>query len=81
MSNKLTAIQELISEMEELKKTKLYDISFKAIDDCIALAYNKLIMEKEKIKDAWHKGYDYGYGFIDAKYETSEQYYKETYEE
>jgi hypothetical protein len=38
----MEAIRELINEMEALKKTKLYENSFKAIDDCICLAYNKL---------------------------------------
>jgi len=79
MENKPTAIQELISEMEELKKTKLYDTSFKAIDDCIALAYNKLAMEKEQIRDAFEEGY------LDIINESnsndvSEQYYQQTYE-
>ena len=41
-----TPIQELIEEMESLKKHKLYEGSFKAIDDCIHLAWAKL--EKEK---------------------------------
>jgi hypothetical protein len=38
MTKKLTSIQTLIQDMETLKKTKLYQGSFKAIDDCIALA-------------------------------------------
>lgn len=49
---KQTAIQELISEMEQLKKTKLYTGSFKAIEDCLCLAYAKLEKEEEQIVDA-----------------------------
>jgi hypothetical protein len=45
----MEAIRELINEMEALKKTKLYENSFKAIDDCINLAYSK-ISEKEFTK-------------------------------
>lgn len=41
-------IKELINEMEALKKTKLYINSFKAIDDCIFLAYAKLNQIKKK---------------------------------
>lgn len=48
---KQTAIQELIQEFEQLKKTKLYEKSFKAIDDCIFLALAKLPKEKEQIID------------------------------
>lgn len=43
-----TALEELIEEFEQLKKTKLYAESFKAIDDCIYLSIAKL--EKEIIK-------------------------------
>ena len=45
---KKTPMEILIEEMEQLKKTKLYEGSFKAIDDCIYLAIAKL--EKEIIK-------------------------------
>jgi hypothetical protein len=45
-----TALEELIEEFEQLKKTKLYAESFKAIDDCIYLAIAKLETEKEIIK-------------------------------
>ena len=44
----MTPIQELIHEMESLKKTKLYQGSFKAIQDCIHLAYAKI--DKEPIE-------------------------------
>lgn len=57
----MTPLQELIQEMEELKKTKLYPESFKAIDECIHLAWAKLEMEKEKIDNAWDRGYKQGY--------------------
>jgi hypothetical protein len=45
---KQTAVRELISEMEQLKETKLYTGSFKAIEDCLCLAYAKLEMEKQQ---------------------------------
>lgn len=38
----MNPIEELIKEMQDLKKTKLYQESFKAIEDCIHLAYAKL---------------------------------------
>lgn len=44
-----TNIEELILRMEQLKATKLYQGSFKAIDDCIHLAYAMLEMEKEQM--------------------------------
>lgn len=44
----MTAIEELIKDFELLKKTKLYEHSFKSIDDCIVLAYAAL--EKEKVE-------------------------------
>ncbi len=79
MSNKKqTAIQELISEFEELKKTKLYETSFKAIDDCIALAYNKLAMEKERIETAFDVAYSFDHNNSDP---SAEQYYDKTYEQ
>jgi hypothetical protein len=34
----MTAIDKLIVDMQELKKTKLYASSFKCIDDCLFLA-------------------------------------------
>ena len=34
----MTAIDYLIKDMQELKKTKLYASSFKCIDDCLFLA-------------------------------------------
>ena len=44
----MTAIDQLIADMQELKKTKLYASSFKAIDDCIFLAnYHKKEEEKQ----------------------------------
>ena len=47
MQNTAEILEELIQDFEKLKKYKLYKGSFKAIDDCIALAYNKL----EEIKN------------------------------
>jgi hypothetical protein len=68
-----TAIQELIEEMEKLKQTKLYENSFKAIDDCIYLALSRLEMEKEQIVDAYYEGKHYGFK------EQGEEYYNETF--
>jgi hypothetical protein len=34
----MTAIDRLIKDMQELKKTKVYASSFKCIDDCLFLA-------------------------------------------
>lgn len=72
----MTPIQELIQEMEELKKTKLYKESFKAIDDCIYLALAKLQMEKKQIILA-HGIKDIGVN--NMKCVTGEQYYNETF--
>ena len=36
-----TEFQRLIDDLEELKSTKLYENSFKAIDDCIHLLYSR----------------------------------------
>lgn len=46
---KKTPMEILIEEMEQLKKTKLYEGLFKAIDDCIYLAYANLEIEKKEI--------------------------------
>lgn len=46
---KKTPLKQLIDEMQHLKKTKIFNNSFKAIDDCIDLAYAKLEIEKEQI--------------------------------
>lgn len=46
---KKTPLKQLIDEMQDLKKTKIFNNSFKAIDDCIDLAYAKLKNEKEQI--------------------------------
>jgi len=88
MSNKKqTALQELISEFEELKKTKLYQTSFKAIDDCILLAYHKLAMEKEQMIEFGFDTYCFISGIMKVPFEqisenklNSEHNYNETYE-
>lgn len=36
-----TEFQRLIDDLEELKSTKLYENSFKAIDECIHLLYSR----------------------------------------
>ncbi len=47
MQDTAQVLEELIQDFEKLKKYKLYPGSFKAIEDCIALAYHKL----EEIKN------------------------------
>lgn len=37
----MSEFQRLIYDLEELKSTKLYENSFKAIDDCIHLLYSR----------------------------------------
>ena len=53
---KQTVIQELIKEIEELKKSLLYPSSFKAVDASIDLCYAKLELEKQHIIDAYRDG-------------------------
>ena len=71
----MTPLQELIKEMEELKGTKLYPESFKAIDECIYLAWAKLSKEKEGIVEAYDNICSDEHGNI----LTAEQYYTETF--
>ena len=75
---KQTAIQELIQEFEQLKKIKLYEKSFKAIDDCVFLALNKLEMEKENIIDAHKKGF-YSPPFRKSRRGEAEDYYNKNF--
>lgn len=60
----MTALQELITEFEQLKKTKLYVNSFKAIDDCIFLIYSKIKKEKEDLEYFFNVN-DYNTEFTD----------------
>ena len=36
-------------------------------------------MEKQQIEDAWDDGFDRGYGYSESKYDSSQQYFNETY--
>ena len=36
-------------------------------------------MFEEQIIDSWDNGYDRGFGFTDAKFDSSEQYYNKTF--
>ena len=77
-----TAMQELIKEFQDLKKTLLYPSSFKAVDECIDLCYAKLELEKQQIIDACNFGYYEGCAYmsdIKSKYESFEQYYDEKF--
>lgn len=70
-----TALEELIEEFEQLKKTKLYAESFKAIDDCIYLAIAKLEREKEMITEVYKKSKQ---EVLDSKvfYKDAEAFFK-----
>lgn len=60
----MTALQELIKNFEELKKTKLYENSFKSIDDCIFLTINLLEKEKRYLEYFFNNN-DYNTDFTD----------------
>jgi hypothetical protein len=78
MSNKKqTAVEWLVSNISS-KIDNEYWCNQKEITEWVEKAKE---IEKVNLKDAWHKGYDYGFGYTDAKFENSEQYYKETYEQ
>ena len=71
-----TAVQELIKEFQDLKKTLLYPSTFKAVDECIDLCYAKLEMEKQQMIDACNSNFTYG----NNGYPTlGEIYYNETF--
>lgn len=76
-----TAVEELIKEIEELKKTLLYQSSFKAVDNCIDLAYCKLEMEKKQIINAYRDGRSDQQSERPSKFynRNSEYYYNETF--
>ena len=77
MDKKLTAIQTLIQDMEALKKTKLYENSFKAINDCIALANFYSSGERLDLIEAHIQGQISG---CDQSFEDEAiDYFKETY--
>ena len=83
MSNKKqTAIQELISEFQELKNTKIFNNSIKSIDECIDLAFSKLEMEKQQIINAYRDGRSDQQSERPSRFynRNSEQYYNENYE-
>jgi hypothetical protein len=81
MSNKKqTAIQELISEFQELKNTKIFKNSIKSIDECIDLAFSKLEMEKQETTKAFDAGFKDNSHYQNPNYRDSEQYYNENYE-
>ena len=71
----MTEYKLLINDIESLKKTKLYENSFKSIDDCIFLLYTKKerfeyleYVEQQRIKQ-FHKKYNHKVGdIVVAKY-------------
>jgi hypothetical protein len=74
-----TAIEQLISEFEELKKTKLYGTSFKALEDCINLSYAKLELEKQQITKGFDDGFKDNSRYQNPNYRDSKQYYEQTF--
>ena len=72
---KQTALQELISEMEQLRNLKQLMPSITAIEQCIELALAKLEMEKKQIIDASEEGNDWDNAIVI----DGEQYYNETF--
>ena len=48
---KKTPIEILIEDLEQLKRTKLYENSFKAIDDAIYLCHANMEIEKKEIEN------------------------------
>ena len=72
MEKKQTSVEQLINEMKSLLDQP-YVNPKNALNDCINLAYNKLQMEKEHIKTAWHDG------IMGGQCPNAEQYYNETY--
>ncbi len=77
----MTAIDQLIADMQELKKTKLYASSFKAIDDCIFLANYHKKAEKEQIIESYRNGRCDQQSSIKSNFynRMAEQYYNETF--
>lgn len=75
----MTAIQELITELKQLKQTKVLAHSLNAIDDCIHLAYAKMEKEQQQIENAFDNGLiteNVYYGYDDRK---AEKYYIKTF--
>ena len=93
MSNKKqTALQKSISQLKQQKDTlknhfeegKWNDDRCSEIDNCIFILESNLAMEKEQMNDvashSWSEGASYVYDGK-TKFESFEQYYKETYEQ
>jgi hypothetical protein len=75
MSNKKqTAVEWLVNELKFIKVPEKHN------EKLWATFEKAKEIDKVNLKDAWHKGYDYGFGYTDAKFENSEQYYNENYE-
>ena len=72
---KQTALQELISEMEQLRNLKQLMPSITAIEQCIELALSKLEMEKKQIIEASEEGNDWDNAIVI----DGEEYYNETF--
>ena len=75
------SIDNLIKDMQELKKTKLYASSFKAIDDCIFLAEYQKKEERKQIIDTYIRAYNSAKkSYFVGVQQMAEQYYKDNYE-
>ena len=69
----MTVIDRLIKDMQELKKTKVYASSFKAIDDCLFLAeyYKKEELKQETLEEAAE---EYEISMLCAKWQAERMY-------
>ena len=81
---KQTAMQELISEMEQLRNLKQLMPSITAIEQCIELALAKLEMEKQQIIDSYiecKRQYIIKESCFPPQFvvKEAEQYYNETF--
>jgi hypothetical protein len=66
--SKQTAVEWLVEQCPRIETIVAYSILQQAKE-----------MEKQQIIDAWDNGYDRGYGYTDAKFDSAEQYYNETF--
>ena len=72
-----TAMQELISDLDKIKKNLTNKTEIQTIQIIIDTAKNKYLeMEKEQIIDAYIEGGRKGFNFFGDDYE---KYYQETY--
>ena len=85
MSNKnMTAVEWLVHKLKE-NACKYFEGAVPQTEILISNSTFELLineakaMEKEQIENAWDNGYDNCWGYKDDQWNTSKQYYKETY--